>query len=42
MYANVKCQGKTLADWQKELRFQFSLGELYRLALEGRDLSSLL
>ena len=29
--------GKSLYDWQKDLNNEFSLGELYRLAIEGRD-----
>jgi len=40
MYSNFVYQGKKLAEWQKELRYQFTLGELYRMAQQGEDLSS--
>ena len=40
MYDNIKYLGKTLPEWQKELRYQFTLGELYLMALRGEDLSS--
>ena len=40
MYNNIKYLGKTLPEWQKELRYQFTLGELYQMALRGEDLSS--
>ena len=40
MYDNIKYLGKTLPEWQKELRYQFTLGELYRMVLRGEDLSS--
>ena len=40
MYDNIKYLGKTLPEWQKELRYQFTLGELYHMALRGKDLSS--
>ena len=37
MYKDVSYQGKMLSEWQKELNFQYSLGELYRMVSEGCD-----
>ena len=37
MYKDVIHQGKMLSEWQKELKGQYSLGELYRMASESCD-----
>lgn len=37
MYKDVCHQGKMLPEWQKELKNEYSLGELYRMASEGCD-----
>ena len=37
MYKDVIHQGKMLSEWQKELKGQYSLGELYRMASDGYD-----
>ena len=37
MYKDVSHQGKMLPEWQKELNFQYSLGELYRMASDRYD-----
>ena len=37
MYKDVSHQGKMLPEWQKELKGQYSLGELYRMASESCD-----
>lgn len=41
MYENVKHQGMTLSEWQKELNYAFTLGELYRMYLDGVDFNKL-
>jgi len=41
MYDSYLYHGKTLAEWQKELGAEYSLGELYRLAKDGADLQKL-
>lgn len=41
MYNNYKHQGLTLPEWQAKLKFQYSLGELYLLAKEGKDFETL-
>lgn len=42
MYREFTYQSKTLEEWQKELRFQFSLGELYQMAKKKEDFSRFL
>ena len=42
MYKDVNYQGKMLSEWQKELNFQYSLGELYRMASESCDFFKLM
>lgn len=32
MYDKIRHQGKLLAEWQKELKNQFTLGELYLMS----------
>lgn len=42
-YAGFEWQGMILSAWQEELKFQYSLGELYRMAKEEKqDFSKLL
>lgn len=38
MYENVMFHGKMLTEWQKELNYEFSLGELYRMTKDGCDI----
>lgn len=42
MYKNVHCLGKTLEEWQKAFSNNFSLGELYRMMLEGKNFNLML
>ena len=42
VYGNVSYEGKLLKNWQKELHFQYSLGELYRMASDGEDFNKIL
>ena len=42
MYGAVIYKGKRLADWQRDLRFMFSLGELYRMMKDGVDFTKLM
>lgn len=42
MYDNVIVQGKKLIDWVKEFHYQYSLGELYRMAQDGTKLATLI
>lgn len=42
MYKNYMHQWKTLAEWQKDFKNEFSLGELYRMAKEGADFQRML
>jgi len=37
-YSNVMHQGKLLSEWAKDLNFEFTLGELYRMASAGEDM----
>lgn len=37
MYSQVMHQWKMLPEWQKELKNQYTLGELYRMSTEGCD-----
>ncbi len=41
MYEHVKWQGKTLKEWQEILHNTYSLGELYRMVQDGKDLAAL-
>ena len=42
MYDNVKYLGMTLLEWRdKVFHGTYSLGELYRMVMEGKDLSAL-
>lgn len=41
MYEHVKWQGKTLKEWQEALHNTYSLGELYRMVQDGKDLAAL-
>lgn len=42
VYGNVSYKGKLLKNWQKALHFQYSLGELYRMASDGEDFDKIL
>jgi len=39
MYEDYYYQGKSLPQWRDELKGSYSLGELYRMAKDGCDLS---
>lgn len=41
MYDNVIVQGKKLSTWVEDLHYQYSLGELYQMAKEGKKLATL-
>lgn len=41
MYENFMFQGKSLSQWQKEMNYEFSLGELYRMVKDGCDIGLL-
>ena len=41
MYDNVIYMGKTLKEWSKELKNEFTLGELYRMMQNGDDFKAL-
>lgn len=42
VYGNVLYKGKLLKDWQKSCNYQYTLGELYRMASEGADFDKML
>lgn len=42
MYGAVIYKGKRLADWQRDLQFMFSLGELYRMMKDNVDFTKLM
>lgn len=42
IYEDFYHQGKSLTEWQKDFKGEYSLGELYRMAKDGTDFSKLI